>query len=273
MTLLMPWSKEMVLLLGLKPKEAAILRALTGRELSIAELSDKSKVARMTLYPLLTRLRARDLIDYRRRGKRRLWGLVPSAELRKRLEVAQSELAPQAERRGDTVRLASEHGSELVFHRGVRRITAVISELIRQERGSVLKGIQSTSSGYTGLQKAGESVASKINDLIKRNKIIVESVLDESFLETARTKTGNRWKKSYLGRMANTVIVPNEYLDFDADLFLFRKRALLINWHDEIAIDITNDEMLKLLGRLFDFMHAVGKKVDTNARIRESNNH
>jgi hypothetical protein len=266
----MLWSKEMILLLGLKPKEVALLRALTGRELSVAELSDRAKVARMTLYPLLTRLRARGLVDYRRSRKRRLWGLVPGAQLRTRLEVAQSELAPHAERRGHTVRVASEYGTELVFHRGVRRILDVIAELIAQERDGVLKGIQSTSSGYRGLEKSGEIAASKINALIKQHKIIVEAVLDESFLRTAQTRTGTRWKKSYLGRMANTSIVPDAYLNFNADLFLFSRRALLINWHDEVAIDITNAEMLKLLGRLFDFMHASGRKVDTNALVRDA---
>ncbi len=266
----MQWSKELVQLLGLKPKGVAILRALSGRELSIAELSERAKVARMTLYPLLTRLRARGLIDYRRHGKRRLWGLVPSSQLRTRLESARHELAPHEERRGHTVRLSSEYGSELVFHRGVPRIVAVISELLRQEKHGVLKGIQSSSSGFAGLQKAGQARGIKINELVKQNKIIVEAVLDESFLQTVQAGTGARWKKSYLGRMANTVIVPDEFLDFNADLFLFKKRALLINWHDEIAIDITNIEMLRLLGRLFNFMHTSGKKVDTNLHIREA---
>jgi sugar-specific transcriptional regulator TrmB len=266
----MEWSKEMILLLGLKAKEVAILRALTGHELSIAELSEHSKIARMTLYPLLTRLRARGFIDYRRSGKRRLWGLVPNAQLRARFESAQSELAPHTERQGHTVRLSSEYGSELVFHRGVRRILDVVAELIRQEPNGVLKGIQSTSSGYRGLEKSGDAAASKINALIKKHKIIVEAVLDESFLHAAQKRTSSRWKKSYIGRMANTSIVPDEYLNFNADLFLFSKRALLINWHDEVAIDITNTEILKMLERLFDFMHASGEKVDTNALVREA---
>jgi sugar-specific transcriptional regulator TrmB len=266
----MQWSKEMIVLLGLKPKEVAIVRALTGRELTIAELSDKSKVARMTIYPLLARLRARGFIDYRRRSNRRLWGVVPSAHLRARLEAAQSELAPTEERRGHTVHLAREYGSELIFHRGVRRILDVLAELIGHERNGTLKGIQSTSSGYRGLEKSGEAATSKINTLIKQHKIIVEAVLDESFLHTAQTRTGTRWKKSYLGRMANTSIVPDAYLDFNADLFLFSRRALLVNWHDEVAIDITNAEMLKLLERLFDFMHASGRKIDTNALVREA---
>ena len=50
----------------------------------------------------------------------------------------------------------------------------------------------------------------------------------------------------------------------DCELWLFKSTTLLINWHEEVAIEITNQSMTPFLRDMFEFVKSGGKKIDHN---------
>jgi hypothetical protein len=50
---------------------------------------------------------------------------------------------------------------------------------------------------------------------------------------------------------------------------MFKDTTLIVNWSDEVAIEITNTNMTKFLSDMFEFVKMGGNKVDHNRAMRE----
>jgi hypothetical protein len=69
--------------------------------------------------------------------------------------------------------------------------------------------------------------------------------------------------------MASTVFVPKEWINFNAEIIIFRETVLFITWQEEVAVKITNPDMLGIVKKLFEFAQTVGRRVDQNKLVRE----
>ena len=69
--------------------------------------------------------------------------------------------------------------------------------------------------------------------------------------------------------MADYTILPDEYFDYDVEIWIFKETTLIINWHQEIATEIRNKDITGFLRDMFDLMKNSGRKIDHNKLIRE----
>jgi hypothetical protein len=135
--------------------------------------------------------------------------------------------------------------------------------------------IQSTRSllNTINLFKPGEFIP--INNAIKKNKIIVESIAREDALPTYLNTYKDDPKiqrgiiDSFRGRMTDTTLVKNDYLNNNAELLLTSKSAFLMNWEQEVGIEIKNKDMIDFLKELFDLAKGYGKKIDFNEYLKK----
>ena len=75
--------------------------------------------------------------------------------------------------------------------------------------------------------------------------------------------------KSLEGRMADYTIFPNNMFNYDSEIWLFKTTTLIINWHEEVAIEITNANMTGFFQDMFEYVKAGGRKYDHNEAIRK----
>jgi hypothetical protein len=74
--------------------------------------------------------------------------------------------------------------------------------------------------------------------------------------------------KSLEGRMADYTFFADDVFNHNAELWLFKNTSLLINWHEEVAIEITNKSMTSFLKDMFEFVKKGGHKVDHNQAMK-----
>jgi hypothetical protein len=115
----------------------------------------------------------------------------------------------------------------------------------------------------------------EFNEAIKKNNIILDGMLNKSAYNAYREEIKSNPKKhadavkSLEGRMADYTVFPDEFFNYDSEIWIFKTTTLIINWHEEVAIEITNANMTGFLKDMFEFVKAGGSKLDHNKAIRE----
>ncbi len=149
--------------------------------------------------------------------------------------------------------LALIHGDAL--------IQTVISFVESLPHGGVFNGIQPTASALLSIEKTGVKEVARLNELIKRKKILVRGVLGNNYPKRLHKVYGNVWLQSFLGRTAHFVTVPEEYLSHGAELYLTHNRALIVDWKHDSGILIDNPHIFHMLESHYKFMHAMGTRI------------
>lgn len=69
--------------------------------------------------------------------------------------------------------------------------------------------------------------------------------------------------------MADYTVFPDNFFNHETEIWIFKTTTLIINWYEEVAIEITNAHMTKFFKDMFEFVKAGGRKLDHNKAIRE----
>lgn len=232
-------------LLQLTPQETKILETLEHTELNISKLAKVCKFPRTTLYTALSTLTSRKLIQTQTQGKARVVSLL------------YTKTHPH------------------IFHTEKKQtIISTWQEITKYKNQRILIIQPSTS-----LREAVETFHAKafipINETIKKNHIIVETITNRNALATYMDiyKHDSKLQKdilqSFEGRMADHTFVDNQYLHMKTDLVITHNRAYLMQWKKDVCIEIEEREMVDFLKQLFELVQGYGKKIDFNQYIKE----
>ena len=69
--------------------------------------------------------------------------------------------------------------------------------------------------------------------------------------------------------MADYTVFSDEFFNYDAEIWIFKTTTLIINWKEEVAIEITNANMTGFLKDMFEFVKVGGSKLDHNKAMRD----
>ncbi|HEV7449397.1 MAG TPA: hypothetical protein VGP13_02570 [Candidatus Paceibacterota bacterium] len=209
----------------------------------------------------LDSLKKRGLAESHKQGKRHVWLKAPQG-------IIEQDILMSAESLGLSMVGLSLPGFSLI--RGADKLTETLYTLLESlPRNGQFSGIQPTRSGLVSTDKIGPETIVKINELIKERGIVVRGVLEEDFVEQLHGKFGREWLKSFAGRLTHTSVVPNGYLQYDADLYIIGESAMLANWKDEVGVVIENKDTVILLKSLYQFMHDSGRRLDNNELAKQ----
>ena len=243
-------SSEQVEVLGLKKKELRVLNCLK-EPLSVAEIVRETNIPRMTIYSVIERLQERKLITFEKRGYQKYW---------------RSTLAENV-----TGKLNS---SGFVVYEGAKSLSGLYRRIVEESKGDRFYFIEPNRSSIAVHGKMSYEDLLAINNAVREKKIVADGILQDNWL----TYTLTSWRKkgkdvrlflnSFSDRMYNAHVIPAELLDFGSELYIFKGVALLINWRDEVALEIRNKEMVAFLRQMFELLKHFCKKVDVNVAIR-----
>lgn len=262
--------KGLTNILRLSDKEQDILNTLSKQKsLLISDISKNTNIPRMTLYPFLTKLKERGLINYRRLGKRKFWYIESSEKIANTLTNLASFFT------SEKVTIKKEE-SGFTIHRNLKSIYSVFEEVSQLHKGERVKVIQPTNSALNAIRnlKVQEEIG-PINQAIIDNGIIVEGLLQENYYTALYKKVhkenpqkAKEYIEGFIGRSADMVFIPKEYLNIDSEFLMFQDKAFIINWKDKVAIEIQNKDMINFFGELFDLARGYGKKIDQNQYLK-----
>jgi len=216
-------NKDFQNILGLKKGETSITETLVSAKnpLSVSELARISGVPRTTILPSLQRLAQRSLVTPIKIGKRNKWIL--------------SDKYPQNK---STIAYSSEK-TEVKVYKGSKAVFDVWRSLSRLPKYTRLYAIQSERSFNSAIAK-GFDDAVKVNENIRKNKIIMEGIVHESWADNLSGAFGGskatKLFESFVGRLADTEKLPDGFLDVDAELYFAKDTVYITNWTDEVIL-------------------------------------
>lgn len=251
--------------LRLSSLEKMLFEKLSLEPQSISRLAITLKKPRTSLYYPLRSLKERGLIETARVGKRIRWRRAAENPLIFSPSILFSETSG--------TKVSTSHHSEFFLRQGKSELVGIYQNLshARNIRAMVIQPNQSIKSI---LKVFSQNELIKINTRIKKNSIILETILQENvipfYIELLKIK---KWPASkvfaaFRERMADTTYIPKEFFNFDAEIIIMPRVAYLIHWGNFTAVEIRNQEMIGLLRDLFTFTKHFGRKINQNELIK-----
>ena len=257
-------------LLGFSQHEAKIWKSLETDSYNISELATLTKFPRTTLYTALASLKKRGFITTHAKGRSVIVSPLPERDMS--LLLTQGALSFT---KGGNMRIAhkEKNNSGFTVIYGKNAMLKVWESLAERKTKRVY-AIQPSRSLLNTIKlfKPGEFIP--LNTAIKKNKVIVDAIMREDGLPTYlnfhkdNPKIQKEILESFAGRMADTTLVKNSYLNNNAELLVTPRSAFLMNWENQVGIEIENKDMIELLKELFELAKGYGKKIDFNEYIK-----
>lgn len=256
---------------GLSPKEIIVyITVLKLEKSNISNLARKAGMPRTTIYPILDNLLKRGLVSIIHVGNHDEWEAIEPKELYQKTKKSLKNLAealPSLESlRG--ILIGHKKSSDILFYKswdGIKKAYEMVFNLRPTERVYSIEGNLSTEA------KSKYFPTKYIIDwqkTIKNKKIIWEGIIGEKTLEIDKDINDVKILESFLGRMVIATVLPDNLMNFDADIISFRDTVIITIVRQDTAIFIHNPEIAKTFKSLFFIIQQGGRKVDLNAFIQ-----
>ena len=219
------------------------------------ELADYLVLPRTSLYWPLTQLYKRSLVSYEKVGKRKRWySRMGELPLRKKLGSIES-VAGNIRVVESVPQLKELYNSALDLH--------------ATERVLILEGNMAARSVA---QQGGIAFMTSWHERAYKQKIIIESVLGAKVYEDLLRQSINPEVVKSLARWDTWIahIVPDEWINVDAAVVIFRDVAILADWTKGHAVLINTPEIVSLLKNFCKVFQLTGRKVDIVAEVRNA---
>lgn len=237
---------------SLKRDELKVLKLLlNGKSYTMSVLADLTDIPRTSLYPIIERLRQRDLI---KRSKER------GGKISLRQETF-SQIDGDAKQGG------------VIFHIGREKLTSLYERLGEMARKDRFYIIETSKSIEAMTAKIPNEKIIELNEFYGQNELIAEAILPESFLKqkiSLLKKSGHSVSEYYKAmhqRMYAVYTVPDELLTFNAEVLIVKNLIFLVNWEDDIAYEIKDAEITKLIKAMYKSFTMAGQKINFNEVI------
>ena len=268
----MNWHSKSLKILGLTDTEVEVLKALELAK-STQDIRRLTGLSRTGIKYVLEKLMEKEMVDRVKVGKRFVYIAIGRKELSQKLKDVVDEINIEAGAIGGGLagaRIKTSKENEFIIHVGVKEIIPAYQRIASINKGERIKAIQHHKSWVELTEKVSKDQLVDFNRSIIKNHLILDGMLNESAYDSyvQEIKKDPRKHKdtveSLSGRMADYTVFPNSIFNYNCELWLFKSTTLLINWHEEVAIEITNQSMTPFLRDMFECVKAEGKKIDHN---------
>jgi len=261
-------------ILGLSTEQAKIVASLIKQSKNISQISRDTNVPRTSILAHLNKLHSRKIVTKEKVGKRILWKTNNVEEIEKQFYKNLSEL--KIKNSGNQIKiLQSSNEAKIIYYHGTKSIYQIWKHLSNLSKHNRIYGIQSDTSFKTATERLQSELPMKtflkINEDIKKNKIIVEALVHEKTVETLAKSINKKYIKqffeSFQGRLTDTSKLPDNFLDINAEVYMNDDTLYLVNWEALYAISIEDRELSTLFKGLFDSLKHLCERYDQGARM------
>ena len=252
---------EPVKAFGLSAKEWDILTLLkTGRSFKVATMSQNIMLPRTTVHFLLKKMRARKLVKAIKVVNHYEWVLEQPEIITKKIDALRHFFYPIEKEKIETVNL------KIFLSKGLPAIKSAYDKILTLSKTERVYFIQGLKSAESALKKIDGGYFFDFHKKLKERKIILEGISGEGLLKLFRGLSRQELK-SHAGRLLVCRLIPDEYVNFEADILIIRETMYIINTQTEEVIAIRNKTISDAFKNLFNFFEDRAEKIDLNEYI------
>ena len=260
-------SPETLKLLGLSKKEQKVLIALQDGLDTPLLLARATRVSRTAVYAILQNLKERGLAVTHIKNGRKHWSLTPERDIEEVLYAAKRALLKIPKGREEMHGLSD---STVVIHRGADAVRKLINGMLSNHKHERFYGFQGDAAAVNWNKVFTIEETNRFNRDVKKNSIIMDSILPEGWFERQTRELGVRWAKDFEGRATRVNVIDQEYFKHGGQMFIFRESIYLISLGEELVVEIRNSEMQRMLLMFFKFIQDNSQLIDANEILRKA---
>ncbi len=258
-------TKEALLAFGFSEKEICVFFALLKHGSSrITDLAKDTGLPRTTLYPIINRLLAHELVSRIKIRKHFEYECSDLDALARMLDEHVKELKeeiPLLQSLLNEERVRSHYSIELhTTKTGFRAAYKMILDLPSGERAYFIEG---TGSARQKLSHLHTETIVAWQSAFKKKGVILEAVCSQTTIKLIQA-TNPEVKRAHTGRLVIGYILPDDALNFDTDIFCFKDFLVITVMRRDVAMIIRGREVAETFKILFSILTRLGKKVDLN---------
>ncbi|MBU0648518.1 MarR family transcriptional regulator [Patescibacteria group bacterium] len=256
--------KKDLKILGLDEKEELIIQTLKQfGPMRPIDLANKTEVKRTTINFLLKKLLGRGLVDRVRVRGHYEWLINGEKKIQQSIGglFGYFNVGDAAE----MIHMSPDIGVEIF--RGKKNILTAYERVLEAGRNNRVFAIQGNKS-VMAAKKLEKSYLSNLQNKFKEHKIILEGILGESVIHYF-DDLDVEMLKAYEGRMVVAYFVSDLMVDFDMDIMIFQKIVVLVNFEKSLVLVVKNEEIFKVILKLYEAMKLSSRKIDLNKYIKE----
>ncbi len=264
------FGKKFSRIVNLNNYEEKLLEILQSGEKTVSEVSRISKIPRTSLYTTIDSLLKRNLILKKKDKNKTILSTVDKKYIDSILFTESTISKNQLDK--EFLRIPDS------------KISYGISSLIKTyEKITNLKNqrvhvIQPTSSMLSSISKITPDKLVELNERVKKNHIIFDVIINKNYMNKYMDKyinennfqmTQEKLLKSLEKRMADMSIIDNTYFNVSSEIYFTDQELYILNWEDEIALEIHNQEIILLIKELFMFTKSLSLKINYHELIEK----
>ncbi len=262
-------------ILGLSKTDEAIMTALATEKLTVSALSRKTRIPKTTLNYSVRKLECRGLLVFIKKGERKLWSLNDTDAIGGDLATIMKSLRTNTGNSISTIPI-SENTHIKIYH-GTKSLYKLWEKFVSLPKTTRLYAIQPDKSFNSAIKSVIKCLS--FNDLVLLNekildsKIIVEAMVHERSAETVPKTISSLghdpvlFLKGFPARLADTAKLPSDFMDVNAEMYIYNDTFTVIHWEDEIAISIINKDVAKFFKEMFESLKFFNIKYNQNERM------
>lgn len=151
---------------------------------------------------------------------------------------------------------------------GYEQVKIAYEKILEAGKAERVFVIQGSHTPFAALQNLPIEFIEKIHTVQKQKPIILDGITSEKALSLFNRMT-ERELRSHYGRLTVVYVIPDEYLDFDAEIFIFQNSIIIIQPEAANSFIIQDESTARALKMLIEFMKQYAQKVDMNTYIKK----
>lgn len=227
----------------------------------------------MTCHDAVASLTRRKLVMTHRDGKKKLYSIGSIDEL---LYSVKKFFASNAEKTNGKIE-SKTISDEITIYHGLKNCNSIWKRIADLKKGERAVFVQPNQCISTVLSKLGVSALYPNNDTLNEKGVIVEALLHKSvykiFYDTLSKLANPKFAQKEIEKVANRTsdirFIDDKYLNIPTEMMFFRNTAYLINWKDEMAIEIKNKMIINFLYELYELARGYGTKINQSEYVRK----
>lgn len=270
----MNWDNPACKILGLNKTEKKILGSIESFS-SVQQIAKVSGISRTGINYALEALIQKGLVKLGRNKARKTYQAINSTELAEAF-LESSRKVDLLDYLKEQTRLKSAGNQKVRIHLGLNEVIAAYFSIVNTSRDERVRAIQHHRSFLEIIEKLTPPKLVEFNRIMHKHKIILDGMLNKGAYKSTQEEIAREPEKykpvaESLGedRIADYTVFPDQFFNYDAELWLFRNTALIINWKEEIAVEIDNEHITGFLRDMFKFVKACNLKLDHHRVLRE----
>ena len=151
---------------------------------------------------------------------------------------------------------------------GYEQVVTAYEETLRVSKTGRIFVIQGIRAPLAMLKNVPSEIIEKIQTIQKQKPIILEGITSPKVLLIFKNMSLQELR-SHHGRLTVVYLIPDEYLDFDAEFFILKDKIVIIRPQAAKTFVIEDKEIVRALNMITSFIEKHAQKININEHIKK----